>query len=419
MCLNMYRTFGLENYWKLQHTAYTKEASRLFLQTLDRLRDDAVAISWVNLPSRIPGQLRIFLILSTTFSLVLLLLYGAYTRQARENRVLPRTREVLLSLYAVLTPTQSFWPPQYLSLARSTAKANNKIISISLSTLYRDLLDDVVELRCPKEDLPLLFLDKLLVPTQISLDVDSFWWVKLLWWMFSCHVRNKRTQLTPITKHEEANTSLQDSQLPPPPPYPKATQEPLDINSACACAPPSTLFFSMLYENAPSVSLDCVPYRTLEASVRSFQRSLDPGAYLTIGLTTRAGAAKTFFNPKTILTAIPFLPRQYLSHRRGNDSSGGGERTTTPLFVTLPRVLALLTSGPTPLTIELARNVSEEYAKFLHRSVRDLEEDREIRGAFVREWGVVAWREERVCTAWEAALLGAGLLEGWAVVVRR
>ncbi|KAI0672846.1 hypothetical protein C8Q78DRAFT_1021645, partial [Trametes maxima] len=405
----MYLNLGSDYFWKFEHLEHTKKTGRLLLWTLDRLGHDAVSIDWDGL--LLPGQFRAFVILSAAF-LALLLLHKAYVRRIGENRILTRTRATLSSLYAVLTPTQSFWPPQYLALARSVAKSN-KNISISLSVLYRDLLGDVIELRCPQEDLPLLFLDKLSVPAYISLDVELFWWGKLFWWIISCYMRNEFTQLAPITKHEDANTSLlQNSQLSPPPPYPKASQNESDI--ANACAPPSTLFFSMLYENAPSVSLDCVPYHTLEASIRMLQRSLDSGAYLTIGFTTRAGpSAQTLSHPRTILTAIPFFPRRYLRGR-----GGGGERTTTPLFVTLPRVLAFLTSGPTPLTVEVVRNVSEEYAAFLHRSVRDLEEDREVRSAFVREWGAVAWREERVCTAWEGALVDAGLLQGWAVVVR-
>lgn len=201
----------------------------------------------------------------------------------------------------------------------------------------------------------------------------------------------------------------------PPPPYPRATHEHADIHAASA--PPSTLFFSMLYENAPSVSLDCVPYHALERAIRKLQSTLTPGAHLTIGLTTRAGpASQTFSDPRTILTALPFFPRAYL---RGRASDAGERRTTTPFFATLPRVLGLLTSGRAPLSVVLVRNVSAEYAVFLRRSAHALEDDWEIRDAFVREWGARAWREERVCTMWEAALVDAGLLAGWAVVVRK
>ncbi|KAI9070102.1 hypothetical protein FKP32DRAFT_20021, partial [Trametes sanguinea] len=144
---------------------------------------------------------------------------------------------------------------------------------------------------------------------------------------------------------------------------------------------------------------DCVPFHALEPSVRELQKSLASGSRIIIGFTARAtNNAYPRKDPSLILTALPFFPRAYLkaSARRGARKAER-ERTTTPLFVTLPLVLNLLTSGPTPLTVELVRNVSEEYATFLRRSVRDLEEDREIRNAFVREWGLAGWREERVC----------------------
>ncbi|KAI0780560.1 hypothetical protein BD413DRAFT_439056, partial [Trametes elegans] len=286
--------------------------------------------------------------------------------------------------------------------------------------LYRDLLDDTVELRYPREHLPLLFTGKLATPTRILVDVDISWWMKLYFWMFSCYMRNGKSCPTVSlrTLQVYVGHSRMSSDFKPVTKY-DAPQDPADISAATA--PPSTLFFSMLYESTPSISLDCVPYHTLEECIRQIQSTLAPGTYLTIGLTTRAGpAAHNFSDPTTILTVLPFFPREYLRGRSENKSEGGGsERTTMPLFVTLPRVLGLLTSGPSPLTIELVRNVSAEYAAFLRRSVHDLEDDWEIRDAFVREWGLRAWREERVCTAWEAALVDAGLLAGWAIVVHK
>lgn len=63
--------------------------------------------------------------------------------------------------------------------------------------------------------------------------------------------------------------------------------------------------------------------------------------------------------------------------------------------------------------------MSREYAQFLHRSVEELEHDAVLRSRFVRARGMEAWVEERLCTAWEAALVDAGLLAGWAIVVRK
>ncbi|KAJ8496800.1 hypothetical protein ONZ51_g893 [Trametes cubensis] len=354
------------------------------------------------------------------------------------EKTLSRTRSLLMSIYAVVTPTQSFWPSHYLSLARSAAASEVGCIRIPLTTLYDDLLGGIVELRAPRKQLPLLFSYKLSAPEDVRLEVESFWWCKLLWWAMSCYMHRNAlvlmsqnvkvgsymhavfVSLHPFGPTPDANTVLSHSLLDfsPPPPYSRASEDLEDI--ASVSTPPSALFYSMLYENARSISLDCAPYHRLEECIRGLQASLAQGDYLTIGLTTRAGpTAYSFWHPDTIITAIPFFPRAYLRKRTqtARNTAGGGERTTTPLYITLPRVLSLLTSGPEPFKIELVRNVSEEYAHFLWRSVDDLEDDREIRDAFVHEWGVEAWREERVCTAWEAGLVDAGLLAGWAIVV--
>ncbi|KAI0636608.1 hypothetical protein C8Q77DRAFT_1093634 [Trametes polyzona] len=388
---------------------------------LGKLRLGSLEIPHLNLLSSLwmADQLHGLLLVSFPCALLATVLYTTYCWRSKD-KVLPGTRAALMSLYAFITPTQSFWPPHYLSLAQSAAKRDARTIRLSLGMLYHDLLDDAIELRYPREHLPLLLRHKLSVPSRICLDVEFFWWAKLLWFMFSCYAWSGRPSVTLITRHEGTNAPTSpNSQLTssPPPPYPRAAQDHTDV--AAASSPPSTLFFSMLYENARSVSLDCLPYYALERAIRKLQSKLEPGAYLTIGLTTRAGpAAHTFWDIRTIYTALPFFPRTYL-RGRPSGSPGDERRTTTPLFATLPHVLGLLTSGHTPLNIVLVRNVSAEYAVFLRRSAHALEDDWEIRDAFVREWGARAWREERVCTMWEAALVDAGLLAGWAVVVRK
>lgn len=72
-----------------------------------------------------------------------------------------------------------------------------------------------------------------------------------------------------------------------------------------------------------------------------------------------------------------------------------------------------------PLAVEVVRNVSREYAGFLGRCADFLESDPECRANFVDKWGRSAWIEERLNTRWEAALVDAGLLEGWAIVVSK
>ncbi|KAI8989788.1 hypothetical protein BD414DRAFT_485186 [Trametes punicea] len=429
---------GLGDLFRAFKRSYDQQLHRCTLQlTLIRPKQGPLPVA--------TDGLYVYLLVLSFGLVVFTCLYAKYSSKDR-SKTLAGTRAALTSLYAVITPTQSFWPPHYLSLARSVAATRHKYIRLPLAMLYRDLLDDVIELKHPRQHLPLLFRTELSVPTRVLLDIELAWWFRLGRRMLSCYMRRNSSIFIPITKHDgsllplhlprpvcqikiitNAKASYMDNsklELSPPPPYSRASQDPANI--AAAFAPPSTLFYSMLYENAPSVSLDCVPYHTLQACIRRLQRWLAPGSHLTVGLTTRAGtASRSFTDPSIILTALPFFPRAYLRSRsrptgaRTGEAEYEHERTTTPLFVTLPRVLALLTSGPTPLTVELVRNVSEEYAIFLKRSVHDLEDDWEFRDAFVREWGMAAWREERVCTAWEAALVDAGLLAGWAIVVRK
>ncbi len=187
-------------------------------------------------------------------------------------------------------------------------------------------------------------------------------------------------------------------------------------HSTYSLDPPSSLFLNTLHEETPAVSLDCVPYRRLEPYIRSLQASLVPGSFLMLGLTScAADATRSFWSKATVLTAIPFLPRRFLRSR--GQQQPFAQRTTTPLLASVLSVLQLLTSGPDPLTVEVVRNVSREYADFLHQTVNELEHVPDIRAAFVREWGMQGWIEERFCITWEAALVDAGMLENWAIVV--
>ena len=181
--------------------------------------------------------------------------------------------------------------------------------------------------------------------------------------------------------------------------------------------PPSLLFLNTLHEETPTVSLDLVSYRHLESHVRHLRSSLAPGSFLMLGLTSRAAKANSsFWSKATVLTALPFLPRRFLQPRIRQLGSLA-QRTTTPLLSSVLSVVQLLTSGPDPLTVEVVRNVSREYADFLHQTVDELENDPAVRAAFVHEWGMQGWIEERLCIAWEAALVDAGMLESWVIVV--
>lgn len=170
-----------DQYWKC-----AAENGQILLRHLRTLRLDSA-----KLDLRSPDRLNDLLLVSFPCALLATVLYANYCWRTKE-KVLPGTREALLSLYAFITPTQSFWPVQYLSLARSAAASHKRAMHLPLGTLYRDLLDDVIELRNPREHLPLLLSDKLSVPTRIRVEIELFWWFKLLWFMFSCYMRSGR-----------------------------------------------------------------------------------------------------------------------------------------------------------------------------------------------------------------------------------
>lgn len=170
-----------DQYWN-----YAAENCQILLRHLQTLRLDSA-----KLDLRSPDRLNNLLLVSFPCALLATVFYANYCWRTKE-RVLPGTREALLSLYAFITPTQSFWPVQYLSFARSTAASSKRAMHLPLGTLYRDLLNDAIELRNPREHLPLLLSDKLSVPTRIRVDIELVWWFKLFWFMFSCYMRSGR-----------------------------------------------------------------------------------------------------------------------------------------------------------------------------------------------------------------------------------
>lgn len=96
----------------------------------------------------------------------------------RKPEVVANARPILKALLAVVAPAQSVWPPQYASIAYRAAvlAAGKPVVHLPLSTLYDDIIHERVELRYPKEHLPLLFKDALSVSgVDIRLDTDYYW----------------------------------------------------------------------------------------------------------------------------------------------------------------------------------------------------------------------------------------------------
>ena len=364
---------------------------------------------------------------------------------SRRGHMVQNARGVLQTMLTILTPTSSTWPAPYPSLAYRAAvrkMRSQAILRIPLQTLYFDILRGRVELRNPRDHLPALFKDTLSSVSELSvcLDVGFYWWTKVLAWMVLCHtLAGKKTPRIPVSFRCQLFCGLQGQSF-------SYRQNPCKeshymlvqqskytlkcrlVGSDAAVSrtktnyptysldSPSLLFLHTLHEETPAISLDCVPYRHLEAYIRSLQTSLTPGSFLMLGLTSRAANAnRSFWSKATVLTCLPFLPRRFLRSR--GQQRRLACRTTTPLLASVLSVLQLLTSGPNFLTVEVLRNVSREYADFLHQTVDELENDPSVRAGFVREWGMQGWVEERLCIAWEAALVDAGMLENWVIVV--
>ena len=115
-------------------------------------------------------------ILCMCAAISLFFLYGP-----RRPATVANARPVLQALLEVVTPTQSIWPSQYASLAYraavfSSVTSKKTTIWIPLSTLYDDILSERLELRNPRDTLPLLLNNTLSVHgVDIRLDVDLHW----------------------------------------------------------------------------------------------------------------------------------------------------------------------------------------------------------------------------------------------------
>ncbi len=178
-----------------------------------------------------------------------------------------------------------------------------------------------------------------------------------------------------------------------------------------------SLFLHVLHQDMLTVSLDCVHPIQLDAHLEHLKATLAPGAFLMLGLTTIASTSTHF---QARLASLPFLPRKAtLSHPGPRSHPKPLQRSTVPLRMSVTEVIDKLKSGDTPVGVEVVQSVSREYAEFMYGYADGLEQDPDVRAQFVRDWGMEAWVEERLCTVWEAALVEVGLLEAWTIVVRK
>ena len=99
----------------------------------------------------------------------------------------------------------------------------------------------------------------------------------------------------------------------------------------------------------------------------------------------------------------------------------------TPVLLGLRRVVKSLSSvsiglGTTAeegkLMVKSVEDTSETYAGMLLETIRQMEDDTDLRQSLVDELGVRGWRRGMFCLELEAALYKAGLMKRWEVLVR-
>ncbi len=86
----------------------------------------------------------------------------------RNSARVAHARKILQALLAIITPTQSVWPRQYVNLAYRAASVLESPVRLPLETLYEDVVKQRIELRNPKVHLPLLFKGALAPDTDPS-----------------------------------------------------------------------------------------------------------------------------------------------------------------------------------------------------------------------------------------------------------
>ncbi|KAJ7137725.1 hypothetical protein C8R44DRAFT_727940 [Mycena epipterygia] len=293
----------------------------------------------------------------------------------------------LQALSTVIAPTFVAWPREYVRLVDHFTLPRSKTLAISMTSLIDSVCDGAVEFR-NYADLPELFSEKLVVyGWRVTLTLDTLWNLEVLRWVVGSH----------FSWRQEGSSSKHTDRW----------------AAHGASEPPATSLSCSITSN-PHLDLDYIPFSHLEPSLLRLRAALAPGTVATLEFTTPAPST-TFLSTPFNLCAVPFLPRKYAvgAPRR--------TRTATPLLASVHRVLELLAAGPGPaaLTLERVENVSKTYAEGLNAAAGHLEDDRATRAAFIQQWGVAGWREQRLMMAWEAALFSAGHLTRWVVVVRK
>ncbi|KAF5373800.1 hypothetical protein D9758_000833 [Tetrapyrgos nigripes] len=287
----------------------------------------------------------------------------------------------LQSLSTFLIPAGARWPVSFIF---SSTIREDKVI-LGLNSFVKDICTGQIELRKP-EQLRSIF-GRSLGMTSCSVIIRAGYSsrVSVLQWIASTFLNVPCSTAEIYATANRPNIQVSTALLPP--------LLSKDVNA--------------------TLCLDFVPYSQIDIFVRKFIRSLPARKTASIEFTTIAPHVH-FLRNTFILTAFPFLPRQYL-----NIDARPFQRASTPLFVSLARVTELLSSMSLQVSVKSIEQLSNEYAQTLLAREKNMLDNVPLRDAAIREWSLSGWREHRLMLAWEAALCSSGLLVRWKIVVQR
>ena len=178
-----------------------------------------------------------------------------------------------------------------------------------------------------------------------------------------------------------------------------------------SCQWPLSCALKIASRPQPSFDLDFVLYQDISVEIRRIQSLHQHGNFTTIEFSC-LGSEIRLLSSDLVLCAIPFLPNDISVHGQAARIN----RTSTPLFVKLEEVIALLSSAG-PLFIKSIENVSSERAAMLHKLEQELVYNKNLRDEHIEDVNVVGWRKDRFMLAWEAGLLVAKKLVRWRIKI--
>lgn len=165
--------------------------------------------------------------------------------------------------------------------------------------------------------------------------------------------------------------------------------------------------------------LSALPVKHFAPLIRTALHAIPPGKMLTIEFTALAHGISVL-SADYMICAVPSLllpPPSHTHKHRHHHKQKHDPFWPAPMRTTLARILRLLSgSGARPLVVDAIHNVSERRVQQLDAELALL--DTRVGRLAVTE-GVAEWRRRKLVKQWEAGVLGAGMMEVWAVVVHR